>query len=204
LNGDKKINNGKNTVTDHGDLKVIGNSTPRYQYGLNLTASYKNIDLGVFIQGVAKRDLWLTGNIFWGFNQWNQSSLFSNADHLDYYRDVEATTYSGLGINTDAYFPRPYSNATQYAKNQQVQTRYLQNGAYARLKNVQIGYTLPQSALNWVHLKRARLYFSGENIYTMTSLPVGFDPEIATLGQYGNGKGMFVQAVWALGLNISL
>ncbi len=204
LNDDGKINNGKNTVTDHGDLKVIGNSTSRYQYGLNLTASYKNIDLGVFIQGVAKRDLWLAGNIFWGFNQWNQSSLFSNADHLNYYRDAEATTYSGLGINTDAYFPRPYSNATQYAKNQQVQTRYLQNGAYARLKNVQIGYTLPQSALNWLHLKRTRFYFSGENIYTITSLPVGFDPEIATLGQYGNGKGMFVQAVWAFGLNISL
>lgn len=205
LNGDGKINNGSNTVTDHGDLKVIGNNTPRYQFGLNLTAAYKNIDLGVFVQGTAKRDLSLSGNIFWGFNQWNQSSLFP--DHLDYYRDAEATKYSGLGVNTDAYFPRPYSDAKQYAKNQQVQTRYLQNGAYARLKNVQLGYTLPQSVLNWSGLRRARFYFSGENIFTLTKLPVGFDPETANLGtaqgEFGNGKSMFSQAIWAFGLNVS-
>lgn len=201
LNGDGIINNGKNTIGDHGDLKVIGNNTARYQFGLNLSASYKNFDLGIFVQGVAKRDLWLSGNIFWGFNQWNQSSLFPN--HLDYYRDAEAGKYSGLGINTEAYFPRPYSNATQYAKNQQVQTRYLQNGAYVRLKNVQLGYTMPQSLLNWAKLKRARVYFSGENIYTFSKLPTGFDPETAALGELGNGKSMFSQAIWAFGLNVS-
>ena len=201
LNGDGKIDKGKNTLADHGDLTVIGNNTPRYQFGLNATASYKNIDIGLFIQGTGKRDLWLTGNIFWGFNQWNQSSLFPN--HLDYYRDAEPTKYSGLEVHTDAYFPRPYSNATQYAKNQQPQTRYLQNGAYARLKNVQIGYTLPQTALNWLSLKRARFYFSGENIYTLTKLPVGFDPETAALGELGNGKSMFTQAIWAFGLNVT-
>lgn len=203
LNGDGKIDNGKNTITDHGDLTVIGDSTRRYQFGLNLTVQYKNIDLGLFIQGTGKRDLWLTGNVFWGFNQWNQSSLFANADHLDYYRDAEASTYSGLGVNTDAYFPRPYSNATQYAKNQQVQSRYLQNGAYARLKNVQVGYTLPQPVLSRLRLKRARLYFSGENIYTLTKLPVAFDPETATLGELGDGKNMFSQAIWSFGLNLS-
>lgn len=203
LNGDGKINNGKNTLTDHGDLKIIGNSARRYQFGLNLTAAYKNIDMAVFVQGTGKRDLWVTGNIFWGFNSWNQTSLFANADHLNYYRDEEATKYSGLGINTDAYFPRPYSTQSQYAKNQQVQTRYLQNGAYARLKNVQVGYTLPKPALNWLRLTKARLYFSGENIYTLTKLPVGLDPETAQLGDLGNGKSMFSQAIWAFGLNIS-
>lgn len=201
LNKDGKINNGTNTLNDHGDLSVIGNTTPRYQYGLNLTASYRGFDLGIFIQGTAKRDLWLAGNIFWGFNQWNQTSLFPQ--HLDYYRDEVAGTYSGLGINTDSYFPRPYSNAGQYSKNQQVQTRYLQNGAYARVRNAQIGYTLPKSALDWVRLKHARLYFSGENIFTLTKLPVGFDPETAVLGEFGNGKSMFTQAIWAFGLNVS-
>ncbi|WP_291907461.1 SusC/RagA family TonB-linked outer membrane protein [Chitinophaga sp. CB10] len=201
LNGDKVINNGKNTVSDHGDLRVIGNSTSRYQFGLNLSANYKNFDIAVFFQGTGKRDLWLSGNIFWGFNQWNQSSLFPH--HLDYYRDAEATTYSGLGVNTDAYFPRPYSNATQYAKNQQVQTRYLQNGAYARLKNAQVGYNLPATVLHALRLKRVRLYFSGENIWTLTKLPVGFDPETATLGELGAGKSMFTQAIWAFGLNVS-
>lgn len=202
LNGDGLINNGKNTVSDHGDLMIIGNSTRRYQFGLNLTANYKNVDIAVFIQGTGKRDLWVDGNVFWGFRAWNQSSLFPH--HMDYYRDAEGDRYSGLGINTDAYFPRPYSNTSQDNKNKQVQTRYLQNGAYARLKNVQVGYTIPSQALNKVGLRRARVYFSGENILTLDKLPTGFDPETATLGEFGSGKSMFSQAIWAFGLNVSL
>ncbi|MFB2120786.1 TonB-dependent receptor [Parapedobacter sp. 2B3] len=202
VNGDGVIDAGKNTVSDHGDLRVIGNSTSRYQFGLNLTANYKRFDVGVFLQGTAKRDLWLSGNVFWGFQAWNQSSLFPR--HMDYYRDEEGTAYSGLGINTDAYFPRPYSTTGQDNKNKQVQTRYLQNGAYMRLKNVQVGYTFPPHVLAKIGLKHSRIYFSGENIYTLTSLPSGFDPETATLGQYGNGKGMLSQAIWAFGLNVSL
>jgi len=202
LNGDGVINKGKNTINDHGDLKIIGNSTRRYQFGLNLTANYKNVDIAVFIQGTGKRDLWLDGNVFWGFRAWNQSSLFPH--HMDYYRDTEGDRYSGLGINTEAYFPRPYSNTTQDSKNKQMQTRYLQNGAYARLKNLQIGYTIPPLMLQKIGLKRARIYFSGENIYTLSKLPSAFDPETAILGEFGNGKGMFSQAIWAFGINISL
>lgn len=201
LNGDGLVNTGKNTVNDHGDYKVIGNTTPRYQFGLNLTASYKNFDFSVFVQGTAKRDLWLTGNVFWGFNSWNQTSLFPH--HLDYYRDAESSKYSGLGPNTEAYFPRPYSAAAQYSKNQQVQTRYLQNAAYLRLKNLQIGYTLPKNIADKIGLKRTRLYFSGENILTWTKIPRGFDPETANVGELGNGKTIFSQAIWAGGINVS-
>ncbi|MND74599.1 hypothetical protein D3C80_661960 [compost metagenome] len=156
----------------------------------------------MFIQGTGKRDLWLDGNVFWGFRGWNQSSLFPH--HMDYYRDTEGERYSGLGINTEAYFPRPYSNTTQDSKNKQMQTRYLQNGAYARLKNLQIGYTIPALMLQKIGLKRARIYFSGENIYTLSKLPSGFDPETASLGELGDGKSMFSQAIWAFGMNISL
>lgn len=202
LNNDGVINNGRNTVDDHGDLKIIGNSTRRYQFGLNLTANYKNFDIAVFIQGTGKRDLWLDGNIFWGFRAWNQSSLFPH--HMDYYRDTEGSTYSGLGINKEAYFPRPYSNTTQDSKNKQVQTCYLQNGAFARLKNVQVGYTVPTTLLTKIGLKRGRIFFSGENIYTLSKLPSGFDPETAVLGELGGGKSMFSQAIWAFGLNVSL
>ena len=201
VNGDGFINNGKNTIHDHGDLRVIGNNTPRYIFGMNLSAQYRGFDASIFVQGTAKRDLWLTGNLFWGFNQWNQTSLFPH--HLDYYRDAEGGTYSGLGVNTDAYFPRPYSNSGQDNKNKQVQTRYLSNGAFARLQNAQVGYTFSPQILAKAKLKSARLYFSGENILTISSLSAGFDPETANLGEYGNGKGMFSQAIWACGLNLS-
>lgn len=200
-NGDGKMDKGKNTVDDPGDWHVIGNSTPRYQFGLTLSSQYKDFDVMAFFQGTAKRDLWLDGNMFWGFNQWNQSSLFTH--HMDYYRDSEGDTYSGLGVNTDAYFPRPYSLNSQYNKNKQPQTRYLQNGAYLRLKNLQIGYSLPASFIHKIGLQKTRVYFSAENILTLTSLPIGFDPETADLGKYGNGKSIFSQAVFSFGLNVS-
>lgn len=201
LNNDGLINNGKNTVSDHGDLRIIGNNTPRYQFGITLSADYKGFDFMAFFQGTAKRDLWLTGNMFWGFNNWNQTTLFPH--HLDYYRDAEESTYSGLGVNTDAYYPRPYSQASLYKKNQQIQTRYLQNGAYLRLKNLQLGYSIPQTVLKKVGLQKSRIYCSAENVLTLTKLPVGFDPETANLGKYGNGKSMFSLAVLSFGLNVS-
>lgn len=201
LNNDGLINNGKNTVSDHGDLRIIGNNTPRYQFGITLSADYKGFDFMAFFQGTAKRDLWLTGNMFWGFNNWNQTTLFPH--HLDYYRDAEESTYSGLGVNTDAYYPRPYSQSSLYKKNQQIQTRYLQNGAYLRLKNLQLGYSIPQTVLKKVGLQKSRIYCSAENVLTLTKLPVGFDPETANLGKYGNGKSMFSLAVLSFGLNVS-
>lgn len=201
LNNDGLINNGKNTVSDHGDLRIIGNNTPRYQFGITLSADYKGFDFMAFFQGTAKRDMWLTGNMFWGFNNWNQTTLFPH--HLDYYRDAEESTYSGLGVNTDAYYPRPYSQSSLYKKNQQIQTRYLQNGAYLRLKNLQLGYSIPQTVLKKVGLQKSRIYCSAENVLTLTKLPVGFDPETANLGKYGNGKSMFSLAVLSFGLNVS-
>jgi TonB-linked SusC/RagA family outer membrane protein len=201
LNGDGVINNGKNTVADHGDIKIIGNSTPRYQFGLTLTANYKGFDFSGFLNGTAKRDLWITGNMFWGFQNWNFSILYPH--HTDYYRDTEGSTYSGLGVNKDAYYPRPYSQASQYSKNQQVQTRYLQSGAYIRLKNLQLGYTVPKTLIDHIGLSRARVYFSAENLFTSTKLPIGLDPETANLGEFGNGNTMFSLAVYSFGLNVS-
>src|SRR5690606_33610762 len=115
----------------------------------------------------------------------------------------EGSTYSGLGVNKDAYYPRPYSQASQYSKNQQVQTRYLQSGAYIRLKNLQLGYTVPKTLIDHIGLSRARVYFSAENLFTSTKLPIGLDPETANLGEFGNGNTMFSLSVYSFGLNVS-
>lgn len=200
LNDDGVINRGQNTVDNPGDLRVIGNSTPRYLFGLSLGAAYKNFSFSMFWQGVGKRDMALDGNMFYGFQNWNQSSLFPN--HLDYYRDEEATKYVGLGVNTDAYFPRPYVN-NERNKNYQTQTRFLQSGAYARLKNIQLRYSVPHPLVKKLGLGQASVYFSGENLLTVTSLPLGFDPETAIDADgRGPGKSHFAQTVLALGLDI--
>lgn len=203
-NNDGAIDKGKNTLDDHGDLKVIGNMTPRYQFGLTLGADYKGFDLSLFFQGVAKRDLWLTGNMFWGFDTWAQCSIFP--EHLDYYRDTESEKYIGLGTNTEAYFPRPYLS-NEKDKNYQTQSRYLQNGAYIRLKNLQFGYTLPKSITEKVKMEKVRFFFTGENLFTLTGrFPKGMDPETAKKLQdskaRGDSKSHFAQSVFAFGLDL--
>lgn len=200
LNGDGLIDYGSNTADNPGDRRVIGNTTPRYQFGLTLTAKWKGFDFSMFWQGTGKRDLPLSGNMFWGFSSAVQGSIFPG--HLNYYRDVAADTYKGLGINTDAYFPRPYTDANMNNKNQIIQSRYLQNGAYARLKNMQLGYTLPASLLKKAKIQQLYLYLSGENLITLTKLPEHFDPETANVGVRGNGKSYFSQQALTLGLNL--
>jgi TonB-linked SusC/RagA family outer membrane protein len=200
INGDGVVNYGANTVTNPGDQRIIGNETSRYQFGLTLTAEWKGFDFSMFWQGVGKRDLWLTGNFMWGFVSAAQSSIF--LQHLNYYRDADATKYAGLGPNTNAYYARPYLKSALNDKNEVTQTRYLQNGAYARLKNVQLGYHLPPSVLQKMKLQNIYVYVSGENLATITSLLGQFDPENANIGARGNGKSFFPQQAYTFGLNI--
>jgi len=200
LNKDGLITFGANTVGDPGDRKVIGNSTPGYQYSLTLRAEWKGFDFSMFWQGVAKRDLMLSDNMFWGFTSANQSSIFPG--HLDYYRDADADKYKGLGKNTESYFPRPYLDLSMNAKNQVTQTRYLLNGAYARLKNMQLGYHMPGLILRKTKLQNIYLYVSGENLATITDMPEHFDPETANVGVFGNGKSYFSQSAITFGINL--
>uniref|UniRef100_UPI00359CB1BF SusC/RagA family TonB-linked outer membrane protein n=1 Tax=Bacteroides thetaiotaomicron TaxID=818 RepID=UPI00359CB1BF len=175
LNGDGKISGGSGTVDDPGDRKVIGNSTPRFQFGLDMNASWKGFDVRVFFQGVMKRDYWQGSNYLFGATgggQWNAVGITSVAD---YFRDENTwSVQQGINnVNLDSYLPRPlYSN-----KNFQTQTRYLQNAAYIRLKNLTIGYTLPESLTQKWGIGRTRIFFSGENLWTGTKLAEQFDPE---------------------------
>jgi hypothetical protein len=200
LNKDGLITYGANTVGDPGDQKVIGNTTPRYQYALTVRAEWKGFDVSMFWQGVGKRELMLSDNMFWGFTSAVQSSLFRG--HLDYYRDADADKYKGLGMNTESYFPRPYLDFNMNAKNQVTQTRYLLNAAYARLKNIQLGYHITGLILQKTKLQNIYLYVSGENLATITDIPEHFDPETANVGKLGNGKSYFSQAAITFGINL--
>lgn len=168
LNGDGKINPGASTVGDPGDRKIIGNSSPRYAYGLNLGLRYKGFDFGAFIQGIGKRDLMLGGNYFWGFgSEWDVPMVY----HTDYWRPD----------NTGAEYPRLRFGG---GGNFQTQTKYLQNAAYMRLKNLTLGYSLPATWINKVKMQRLRVYVSGENILEFTQLHEAFDPEIPNARDY--------------------
>lgn len=183
LNGDGKINNGGNTLNDSGDMKIIGNRTPRYNFGFNIDMKYKGVDFSIFLQGTGKRDLDVDGVYFRGANSnmW-QSTGFQQ--HLDYFRPENTT--SPFGPNLDAYYPRPaFDNG---AKNFARQTRWLQNGAYLRVKNIQVGYTFPQEIMQRIGVSNLRIYFSAENVLTFTKLSNIFDPE-AVYGRWDDGIG---------------
>ena len=199
LNGDGKISPGSNTLNDHGDLKVIGNSNPRYRFGLNLGGSWKGFDFRAFLQGVMKRDLWLDDPMFWGVtdNLWQAVGF---EEHLDYFRPEG--TESIFGSNVDAYYPKPYMGS-KGNKNRNTQTRYLQNGSYIRLKNVQLGYTLPQSLLGRINIQKIRVFCSAENIGSLSKIAKMYDPEV-TEGPWGAGKSYPLSSTVSFGVNLTL
>lgn len=196
LNGDGKIDAGSSTLGDPGDKKIIGNSTPRYRFGLTLDSAWKGFDLSLFFQGVAKRDYFLTGPYFWGANSGQWFSV-----GFDYHWDFFRPEGDPLGSNVDSYYPRPMFD--QGSKNQQCQTGYLQNAAYIRLKNIQFGYTFPRAWVNKLGLQSLRVYFSGDNLWTATGIHGYYDPE--NLGSADNNGGQVypLSKTYSVGLNIN-
>ena len=199
INGDGKVDGGKGTLADPGDQRIIGNSTPRYNFGLVLDASYKGFDVSIFFQGVGKRDyapiVGTNGAVFWGAvnNIWQSMAM---EEHFDYFRPEGHP----MGANLNGYYPRPDFTSN---KNHQVQTRYLQDASYIRLKNLQIGYTLPKQWINKLHINRCRVYVSGDNLWTGTSLASMFDPETLAAGDWGSGKTYPLSKVISFGLNVN-
>lgn len=208
LNGDNAITPGNSTADDPGDMRIIGNSTPRYRYGINLALGYEfekagRLDLSMFFQGVAKRDVFMSGSFFyWGTGYGSSSyaiSIYDNDWHKDFYRDENSNQrlLELMGENKDAFFPRPYES-TEGNKNFKTNTRFLMNGAYIRLKNLQLSYTLPTRWINKVGMSSCRVYFSGENLFVLSGLPSYIDPE-----SVNNGRMYPQQAVYSFGANIS-
>lgn len=207
LDGDDEITPGSSTVEDSGDLRIIGNETPRFRYGINLATGYDfkkggRLDLSLFFEGVAKRDVFMSGSFFyWGTGVGNSfaSSVYNNKKHMDFYRDETADPrlLEYMGVKTNSYFPRPYDNA-EGNKNFQKNTKYLLNGAYLRLKNLQLSYTLPKQLITKAGISNCRVYFSGENLFVLSKIPSYMDPEFV-----GGGRMYPQQSIYSFGVNLS-
>lgn len=173
INGDNVINNGDNQVGKSGDMMVIGNATPRYSYSINVDADWNGFFFSAFFQGVGKQDWWpgAEADYFWGpYNRPYNRVPKSMVDKI----------WSEANPNT--YFPRLRGYAAQSGGGEltTVQTRYLQNIAYIRLKNIQIGYNLPETLTNRLKMSNVRIYVSGENLWSwspMYKITKDLDPE---------------------------
>jgi TonB-linked SusC/RagA family outer membrane protein len=163
-NGDKRIDNGIGLLEQNGDLVYLGTDQPRYNFGINGGFDWKNFDFSFFLQGVGSRTFYATLNTV---NPQSTAAQNPLAIHNDYWTEE----------NRNAAFPRPYTGGQH---NYAFSDRWMLDGKYMRLKNIQLGYSLPTNLLKKVHLERARVYFSGQDILAFTKLGIFdqiFNPE---------------------------
>lgn len=173
LDGDGKITWGKGTADDHGDLKKIGNTTPRFQYGFSVGGNFYGFDVNVFFQGVGKRDYWAASDLI--------LPLYNRTDAM-YEHQLDYWTPE----NPNAFWPNPFAGHAANAFNSAVpgsnnffaQTRYLNDLSYLRLKNLTVGYTIPERLTKKAYIQKARIFFSGENLAEFKNKRLPVDPEI--------------------------
>lgn len=216
LDGNHVIDGGKGTADDHGDLKVIGNTLPRYEYSFHLGGSWKGIDLDLFFQGVGKRDMWTQSSFVFPLMRDADKALYANQTSYNVYDPANGI----INISQSNRYPCLYSgnegsgNVTGLASiggehNYYPQTKYLVNMAYLRLKNVTIGYTLPASITKKVYMEKVRFYGSVNNLCLLYNgakdYPV--DPEM-NAGQgslsYGTwGRTFPITRTWSVGVQVT-
>jgi hypothetical protein len=162
-------------TNDNLDKTNLGNSIPKFTFGLTLMADYKNFDLMVFMQG--------TGG----------SKIFQGLRRLDIgnanYQTRVLGRWTGEGTSND--YPR-LSTVDDNGNSSRMSDFYLEDGDYARIKIVQIGYSLPSKLISKIGASRLRFYLTGENLFTLTKY-TGYDPEIGGT-VFGVAHGVYPQA----------
>lgn len=186
-------------VIDDKDKYILGNPFPRYTFGLTYNVSFKGFDAQIFVQGVGRRELMIRGELVEPFHVGYSGTMYTN--QTDYWTPT----------NPNARWPRlaeagSPSNQNNYRTGSDI---YLFNAAYARLKNVQIGYNLPGSVAEKAHLKGARIYLTGQNLFTLTELDF-IDPENTEFGNNtsmgagaNSGRAYPLPVFYGVGLNIT-
>ncbi len=201
LNGDGYIDGGSGTFGDHGDLKVIGNATPRFEYSFRLGADYKGFDFSIYCQGIGKRKIWGAGQL--AIPGWNaKEGAMPETFAKDYWTEER----------TNAFYPRAWDlGGSNTGFTMQTQSKYLLNMAYLRVKNINFGYTFPREWMRKAYIGNCRVYISLENFLTfdhLRGLPI--DPEAISgysmfssyynLGRTGTGTPVFKSMSFGLQL----
>lgn len=188
----------KDGKIDDNDKFIFGNPFPRYTYGATYNVDYKNFDLSIFIQGVGKRTMMIRGELVEPFHYNYGMTMYTH--QLDYWTPQ----------NPDARYPRLANNGTQSNTNnfRRGSDMYLYDGAYARLKNVQIGYSLPDDVANNLGMSRFRVYVSGQNLLTLSKVKF-VDPELSEFNNSmstsgaNSGRAYPTQVYYGMGIDIS-
>ncbi len=168
---------------DANDRVVMGNYFPRYSYGIDLYAKYGNFDFSALLQGVGKVDGYLSEQGVWAF--------YVGGTAREWQKDYWTQD------NPDASYPRLTFN---WPNNEQPSTYWVKSAAYLRLKNLQIGYTIPRKLIAKTSLDYCRIFFSGQNLLTLDNFYDGFDPE----APIGTGSYYPMVKVYSFGVSVKL
>jgi TonB-linked SusC/RagA family outer membrane protein len=202
LNNDGEIFTGNNTLapaidpvtgevvpgTGPGDRQIIGNNTRRYQFGVFANAEYKGFDFSLMFNGIGKRDIYIN----------NQTRFpYTNEFQVVYVSQLDYWTPE----NTETFYPRNYPlGAVNYGYSRSTQTKYMLNGAYMRIKNITLGYTLPQKIMEKLRVDKLRVYVAAENVADFNSWPNGINTE---LSNKGSGATYPYMKGYSFGLNVT-
>jgi TonB-linked SusC/RagA family outer membrane protein len=177
------INDSTDGKINSDDRVVLGSNIPRYEFGINLNAEFKGIDFSCFIQGVGKRDVLLSADAIWAFSNSGKIQKWQ----LDYWSEN----------NPNASYPR--LTATTSHNNFNYSDYWMYDASYIRVKTLSIGYTIPSKFLKWTKLDRCRIYFVGNNLFTIKNMPAGWDPERPT----GGTEYYPLTSTYAFGINVN-
>ncbi|HEY9543638.1 SusC/RagA family TonB-linked outer membrane protein [Prevotella sp.] len=220
LNNDGVINGGKGTLEDHGDLKVIGNTLPRYEYSFHVGGTYKGFDLDLFFQGVGKRDIWTISAFNFPLLKASDLAVYKHQTNYNVYTYDADPSKRVVQIDQNNDYPClwpgsetagnvPALSAGKGSHNYYPQSRYLTDMSYLRLKNITLGYTLPKELTRKAYIQNLRLYVSANNLFLLHKgngdLPL--DPEINEgegVDYGGWGRTLPITRSWAIGVQITL
>jgi len=224
VDGDGIMTKGSRTLSSHGDMEIIGNTTPRYQFGFNLSANWKGIGLSSFFQGVLKRNWypWTESGFFWG--QHNRAYGFlmktQTGDNIVQV-DKSDENWQVTNMDKNPYWTRRVSLVANRNDGPLTweNTHYLQNSSYIRLKNITVDYTIPKRFTQKAGIDLLRVYLTAENLWTyspMYKYTKMFDPEVIESGDSdyassttsglngtGNGYSYPMLKTFTLGLNLT-
>lgn len=177
---------GDGVIKEDNDRFILGNKFPRFLYGFNYAVEWKGFDFSMFWQGVGQRKVWLRGESVEAFHNNNEGPVFNF--HIDRWTPN----------NPNASYPRLTVGA-ESANNAAKSDFWIENAAYLRLKNIQLGYTLPERLTQKLSISRLRVYASIQNALTFCDMKGGWDPETTD----GGGRIYPVNRTYSIGLNLN-
>ena len=183
--------NGDGVINDDDKVAIGATKKPNFTYGFGMAAKWKGLDVNVHFQGVGKSTYFIDGSTVY---------MFSGGDGWgNVLKDMAESNRWILGVNEDPNAEYPRLTYGKNDNNNRSSTFWLRNGAYLRLKTLDVGYSLPKALVNKIHMNQVRIFFIGTNLLTFSSFK-SWDPEMGS----SNGKQYPLSKTFSLGISVNL